>query len=211
MQWEHNSESLNSVYFSNLKAQSHKLERIWLLTQIFKKDDYTVLVGFFLVTSVSQILCVWQQSWTFGIALLPTGVAMFVPTSWKLKASFSRCAFCQPETSCRALVTSVRDSVLQGVSTFWADKVKNIQQKMTRGSLSMNVPLLIAFVFFMCHWQNLPCLCVFLCLVYLLVASINIVLLNLYLSTFWLASLNLLCELSNQLSVPILVFLEDSL
>lgn len=33
---------------------------------------------------------------------------------------------------------------------------------------------------FICHWSNLPCSCVCLCLVYLLVLSTNIVLLNLY-------------------------------
>lgn len=98
-----------------------------------------ILYLFFLVTSVSQALCVWEQSCTPGIScccLLGLPCLFQHPENWKLHF---------PD------VLSVSLWYLAGhwwlleetqfsKSTFWADKVKNIQQRMTWGSLSMTDP-----------------------------------------------------------------------
>lgn len=77
----------------------------------------------------------------------------------------------------------------------------------------MNVPLLIVFVFFYMSLVKFALLvCFFVpclypsCLNKLCSAKFII-----YLSALWLASLNLLCELSDQPSVQLVAFLEDTL
>lgn len=115
----------STVYASaiwRLKTVKQILEALrW--AQIFSKIILYSIV-FSVMTSVSRAVCVWAQSCIL-LPRLPScllELLYFFRHPKNEKPQFSRCALCQPGTSCRTSTVAGRDSVLQGGTTFWADK-----------------------------------------------------------------------------------------